>query len=470
MPQNEACELRVAPPPPAGTQVPTRRFGRTEIQMPVITCGGMRAQYKWGDDTGMEVGGTISEECQANFDSIAERALELGINHYETARGYGCSEVQFCHTLSRLCDGKVDRADIIVQTKVPPMEDPEQFRTALQRSFDTLKPPGGYIDLFGFHGVNTEKHLDHIRNGCYAVAKEFQDAGKIKWIGFSTHAMTTTIINAIETDLFDYVNLHYHFIGSNTSTGTGALGGFYSNKLAIEAAEKHDMGMFIISPTDKGGQLYIPPAKFAKACEPLSPIEFNNLWLLSDPAIHTLVVGAARPSDFDEHVNSILKYDDRLSIVPPIETKLNQMLLETHGADFLGGWSKGVPDIWGNVGGAGATVDPAVNPNVVNIQAATWLWMLAKAWDFVGYGRYRYKMLEGNAKNWDPELSQAENIAKQEGSWNPGMPLPDGDLSVILAPLLQGSPHQEKLVESVTHTIPYHTIPPCYIMHECIVF
>ena len=35
--------------------------------------------------------------------------------------------------------------------------------------------------------------------------------------------------------------------------------------------------MFIISPTDKGGQLYMPPKKFADACEPLSPIEFNNL-------------------------------------------------------------------------------------------------------------------------------------------------------------------------------------------------
>eukprot|EP00329_Picozoa_sp_Boothbay-MS584-11_P001683 20523_4 len=247
----------------------------------------MRAQYKWGDDTGMDVGGQITAECQANFDAVAQRALDLGINHYETARGYGCSEVQFCHTLSRMCDGGVAREDFILQTKVPPFEDAEKFRAALQRSFDTLKPPGGYIDLFGFHGVNTEKQLAWIRNGCYAVAKEFQDAGKIKFIGFSTHAMTTTIVNSIETDLFDYVNIHYHFVGSNTSTGTGPLGGFYSNKLAIEAAEKHDMGVFIISPTDKGGQLYMPPAKFAKACEPLSPIEFNNLWLLSDPAIPT---------------------------------------------------------------------------------------------------------------------------------------------------------------------------------------
>ena len=64
------------------------------------------------------------------------------------------------------------------------------------------------------------------------------------------------------------------------------------------------MGIFIISPSDKGGMLYKPPRKLAEACRPFSPIAFHDLWIwnLSDPPVHTLVVGAARPSDFDEHV------------------------------------------------------------------------------------------------------------------------------------------------------------------------
>ena len=191
---------------------------------------------KWGDDTDWNLGDTITEECQANFDATIEQAYEYGINHFETARGYGCSEKQFCQSLrcgtitsppwrfragscprvhrrsrppglvrgcarSKLCE-KVDRADIIVQTKVPPFATAEAFREALQRSFDTLKPPGGYIDLFGFHGVNNEERLEWTKL-CMPVAKEFQAAGKIKHIGFSTHAMTTTILNAIETDMFD---------------------------------------------------------------------------------------------------------------------------------------------------------------------------------------------------------------------------------------------------------------------------
>ena len=30
--------------------IPRRRFGRTEIEMPVFTCGGMRFQHTWKDE------------------------------------------------------------------------------------------------------------------------------------------------------------------------------------------------------------------------------------------------------------------------------------------------------------------------------------------------------------------------------------------------------------------------------------
>ena len=139
------------------------------------------------------------------------------------------------------------------------------------------------------------------------VAKEYQAQGKLRWIGFSTHGMTPIIVKTIESDAFDYVNLHFHFIGSYTSSGSGFDG---SNWVAVKAAARHDMGVFIISPNDKGGMLYKPPQKLADATAPLSPIAFNNLWLLSYPQLHTMVIGAARPSDFDEHIASLSRYSD----------------------------------------------------------------------------------------------------------------------------------------------------------------
>ncbi|CAM9141755.1 unnamed protein product, partial [Heterosigma akashiwo] len=58
--------------------------------------------------------------------------------------------------------------------------------------------------------------------------------GKIGHVGFSTHAMTPLIVQAIETGEFDYVNLHYQYVGSYTASGTGpATGG---NLEAVRAA------------------------------------------------------------------------------------------------------------------------------------------------------------------------------------------------------------------------------------------
>jgi uncharacterized protein len=257
-----------------------RRFGRTEIQMPVFSCGGMRYQHKWKDVAPED----IPEEAQANLEATIRHALELGINHIETARGYGTSEMQLGRILPTL-----PREKLIVQTKVAPFEDAAKFRHIFNKSMEYLKLE--YVDLFSLHGVNTAELLDWCLKpgGCLAEARKFQREGRVRHIGFSTHAPLSVILRAIESGEFDYLNLHWYYINQN-------------NRPAIEAATRQDMGVFIISPSDKGGHLYKPPSRLVELCKPLSPIVFNDLFCLARPEVHTLSIGAARPTDFDEHV------------------------------------------------------------------------------------------------------------------------------------------------------------------------
>ena len=107
---------------PAKTvQVPKVRFGRTELMMPLVTMGGMRLQQTWVPDTTPVIGissmSSITKPCQENFLACIRRALSHGINHFETARFYGTSEMQYCDALATLIEnGEVKREDIIVQT------------------------------------------------------------------------------------------------------------------------------------------------------------------------------------------------------------------------------------------------------------------------------------------------------------------------------------------------------------------
>src|SRR5512147_1849708 len=126
-----------------------RRFGRTGISMPVISCGGMRYQYKWQDVAPAE----IPKENQANLEATIHRALELGINHIETARGYGTSEMQLGRILPTL-----PRDKIFVQTKVSPKETSVEFRKSFEISMKYLRLD--YVDLFALHGINNRQLLD----------------------------------------------------------------------------------------------------------------------------------------------------------------------------------------------------------------------------------------------------------------------------------------------------------------------
>ena len=204
--------------------------------MPVLSLGGMRFQQSWKDLDPKE----INQQQQDILKKTINRAAQAGLHHIETARHYGTSELQIGWTL-----GQIDDPKRILQTKIPPNNDPSIFEQELELSFSRLGCEK--IDLLAIHGINLPEHLDMtIRpNGCLDIARRWQKKGLVGHVGFSTHAKIDLIIKTIETGFFDYVNLHWYFIRQE-------------NEQALKVANDNDMGVFIISPTDKGGHLHTP--------------------------------------------------------------------------------------------------------------------------------------------------------------------------------------------------------------------
>ncbi len=62
-----------------------RRFGKTELAMPVLSFGCMRSMHGWTDSPLEKIPSTAND----TLETIVRTALGHGINHIETAHGYG---------------------------------------------------------------------------------------------------------------------------------------------------------------------------------------------------------------------------------------------------------------------------------------------------------------------------------------------------------------------------------------------
>ena len=346
--------------------LPTRRFGRTELSMPVLSMGGMRFQQSWSD---LEPA-TITAQSQRSLVTTLQRGVTTGFHHVETARHYGTSERQIGWALPECPD-----SSRILQTKVPPQRDPSAFEAELELSFARLGVDR--VDLLAIHGINLHTHLEQtVRpGGCLEVVRRWQADGRVGHLGFSTHGDTALIVDAIETGVFDYVNLHWYFIRQD-------------NTPAIAAARRQDMGVFIISPTDKGGHLHTPGPRLMELTNPLHPIVFNDLFCLRDPRVHTISVGASRPEDLDLHLRAVALLDQATELVAPIESALRQAERDALGQAWLDSWHLGLP-AW------------QVTPGEINLPTLLWLHNLLEAWELEGYVKARYGLL-GRAGHWFP--------------------------------------------------------------------
>ena len=349
-----------------------RRFGKTNKMVSVITLGGMRFKR-----AGEEPRDLIPPETLSQCRDTVEKALAQGINLIETAWGYTKSEHAYGQVLND--ELRIKRDSYFLMTKGSP-KSAEETRKMVALQMKALKTD--YLDFYAWHGINTMELLAIAcaKGGPVEELLKFKKEGIIGNIGFSTHAPLEVILKAIETDMFDFVNLHYYYF-------------FQRNKAAIDLAATKDMGVFIISPNDKGGQLSMSPKKLMDLTAPLHPIQWNARFCLGHAAIHTLTFGLPVTVQFN-HLNGIFPAPAPLSSTDAqIKQLLDAQKLQVPYADFDASCMEN-------------------DPSGLNIPEILRFRILWKCYDMKEFGLYRYNMFQEKGHWFPGNFPTEENLKK----------------------------------------------------------
>jgi predicted aldo/keto reductase-like oxidoreductase len=240
-----------------------RTLGKTGMKIPVISFGVMRADNP----------------------NLCKAAYEKGIKFFDTANGYqnGNNEKMLGNLLK-----DYPRNSFYLATKIGPAGDDkegkptnlttaEDFLTKFNTSLTRLKME--YVDILYIHGVRNIEMLSYkpIINTVRKLKKE----GKIKFIGFSTHANEPALINAAaEMDIYDVILTSYNFKQT------------YINEMnsAIKKASQAGIGIIAMKTMAGGGFLDKEKTKPINSTAALK-------WALSNPDITTAIPGM---TDFDQ--------------------------------------------------------------------------------------------------------------------------------------------------------------------------
>ena len=167
-------------------EIPKRKLGKTGAAVTILGLGGEGVLRTQG------------YEKQAY--SLINRAIDLGINYFESARAYADSESYYGLAL------KERRKELFLNSK----SHARDKKGALQHLHETLRNmKTDYLDLWQIHDVRTEEDMQEIfgAQGSLAAFVEARGKGLVRFIGITGHHDPEILKQCMEKFNFDTVLL-----------------------------------------------------------------------------------------------------------------------------------------------------------------------------------------------------------------------------------------------------------------------
>jgi len=265
-----------------------RILGKTGLKVSVVGVGGLgfatRGKLCTPDRKGLP-----------EIERIIDRALDLGVNIFDTAYAYagGLSEEGLGLAMKR----RRNEAVILSRTHVYQKSDnPADTALSLEASLKRLQTD--MIDIYQLHDISSPESFEKVvKMGIYDVLKKARKEGKIRFIGFSTHGGFELAKKMIDTEDVDVLTVSYNILSRKRSVGDTENLAETAEKL-FPYAKAHDIGMTIMKPF--GGSALMSENADGKSLSPLKLLRY----VVQNPYIHTVTPGIDNMEQLEEDVKA----------------------------------------------------------------------------------------------------------------------------------------------------------------------
>ncbi|MCL1888183.1 MAG: aldo/keto reductase, partial [Kiritimatiellaeota bacterium] len=206
-----------------------RTLGKTGLRVSRLGFGAMRLPMVWEDGKGW-----VNRDLAV---PLLRRAVELGVNYFDTAVGYCNEDSQ--RALGEALKGGL-REKVVISTKNPYFgTDEKAWWKHLEDSLERLQTP--YIDAYHHHGMNRDRFREVVLPTMSKWMQKARDQKLIRHICLSFHHDADALREIVRSGYPEVVTLQYNMLDRQLEE-------------VFAEAQEHGVGIVAMGPV-AGGRL-----------------------------------------------------------------------------------------------------------------------------------------------------------------------------------------------------------------------
>jgi predicted aldo/keto reductase-like oxidoreductase len=251
------------------------RFGKTNVQVSRIGFGGAPAGLK----NYLHAFDPAKEGDKKGIIEAIHKAIELGINYFDTAPAYGDGQGE--EIFGDALQG-VEPEKIFLATKIS-VGDKDDVRGSMEASLKRLRRDS--IDLIQIHGTSfSDEEVKFILRdgGMLDEIYRLKEEGLVKFIGFTSEDQNPAVYRFIQSGRFDMMQICYNLIFQHPYDPVRKSGSLYE-------AKKVDMGIATMRPATS--MIF---RKWIEKVNPDNTFDYTGAliqFVLSNPLIEVVIIG-----------------------------------------------------------------------------------------------------------------------------------------------------------------------------------